>query len=157
MNRRTLNLVTFITMVALLFLCLTACEKAPSRQNVNSTASDTTASTSDNYSDTTATDDFNLTEYDTPPTPVQNPMPVYPVKLRKSGIQGSVVLNVMITPDGTVGDVSVLTSLMSGAGGLDEIAASAVKGWIFKPALKNNKPVQAEIRVPIVFSLKPNN
>lgn len=105
-------------------------------------------------------DDFNelkLTDYDTPPVPILHPMPVYPEKFRKSGIQGVVVLEVIVLKDGTVGDARVTKSLMAEPGGLDDEALLTIKQWKFKPALYNEKPVKAKVTVPMSFSLKSNN
>jgi TonB family protein len=37
---------------------------------------------------------------------------------------------------------------------LDASAVTAVKQWIFKPALSNNKPVAVWVAVPVRFSLQ---
>jgi protein TonB len=81
-------------------------------------------------------------------------MPAYPVNFRKSGIQGVVVLDVEVLEDGTVGDIIVIKSLLSEEGAMDDAAVLAVKSWIFKPALLNNKPVKSRVNIPISFSLK---
>jgi protein TonB len=36
---------------------------------------------------------------------------------------------------------------------LDDAATKAVKQWVFKPALSNNKPVAVWVAVPVRFSL----
>lgn len=98
--------------------------------------------------------DYELTNYDTPPTPVNNPLPEYPQAFRDSGIQGVVVLEVQISNKGVVEDAKVTKSLLSGEGGLDETAIAAVKQWSFKPAIKNKRAVAATVNIPIPFSLK---
>jgi protein TonB len=98
--------------------------------------------------------DYTLTDYDSPPVPLKNPIPVYPQAFRDSGIQGVVVLEVHISETGLVQEVKVLKSLLPGEGGLDETAISAVKSWTFKPSLKNKKPIPATVNIPIPFSLK---
>jgi len=98
--------------------------------------------------------EFRLTAYDTPPTPVRNPMPVYPPAYVKSGIQGVVLLEVEVFADGKVGEVKVMKSLLKGEGGLDETAVAAVKEWLFKPAHLNNRPITAKVNVTIPFALK---
>lgn len=102
-------------------------------------------------------DDLRLTDYDTPPVPVQHPMPVYPERLRKTGIQGVVVLEVIVLKDGSVGDARITKSLMSGPEGLDEVALLTIRQWKFKPALYNKKPVKAKVTVPMSFSLTSSN
>jgi TonB family protein len=36
---------------------------------------------------------------------------------------------------------------------LNDAAVNAVKQWVFKPALSNNKPVAVWVAVPVRFSL----
>src|SRR5688572_5393252 len=75
--------------------------------------------------------------YEDPPTPVSNPSPVYPEMAREAQIQGKVVLHVLVGKDGRVKNVKVIRSVTY----LDKAAMDAVKNWVFKPALSNNKPV----------------
>jgi TonB family protein len=35
--------------------------------------------------------------------------------------------------------------------GLDEAAVTAVKQWVFKPALSNNKPIAVWVEIPMNF------
>ena len=59
------------------------------------------------------------------------PTPQYSDEARKAKYQGTVVLQVTITPDGRAINISVV----KGPGlGLEEKAIEAVKGWKFKPA-----------------------
>jgi len=135
-------------------LLITACNSSPNLKKDLNTAMDTTAADTASSADTTmSSTGFTLTDYDVPPSPVQNPMPVYPVKARSSGIQGVCLLSVTVREDGTVGEVTVKKSLLPGEGGLDEAAIIAVRSWIFKPATKDNKPVAATVDIPIPFSL----
>ncbi len=119
------------------------------------TSDDTTSADAEN-SDLFADDfdDLKLTDYDTPPVPLIHPMPVYPERLKKTGIQGVVVLEVIVLKDGSVGDARVTKSLMAGPEGLDEEALLTIRQWKFKPALYNKKSVKAKVTVPMSFSLK---
>ena len=85
--------------------------------------------------------------YEDPPTPVQAPPPVYPEFARDAGIQGKVILHVLVGKDGRVKNAKVQRSVT----GLDDAALKAVKGWVFKPALSNNKPVAVWVEVPVDF------
>lgn len=144
--------VILISISIVLYSCKTDKSDKASQLNVQSDFQITEDMSSD--SSDIAQDDYKLTAYDTPPVPVQNPMPAYPSKYRNSGIQGVVVLEVQVLNDGTVGDIKVMKSLLSKEGGLDEVAVNAVKTWIFKPALKNNQPVESKVTIPIPFSLR---
>jgi periplasmic protein TonB len=83
---------------------------------------------------------------------LQNPQPRYPISARRRGEQGTVVLNVLVTREGTAANVNVETS--SGSRTLDEAALEAVRKWRFVPAKRGVQPVEAWHLVPIVFRLE---
>ncbi len=80
--------------------------------------------------------------------------PEYPAFAKKSKIQGTVILDVEILANGTVGAVEVKKSLLPGPGGLDEAAITAIKKSKFQPAKNAGKPVAVWITLPIIFSLE---
>lgn len=81
------------------------------------------------------------------------PPPPYPRNELRAGIQGKVILKVLVDIDGTPLDVAVQTS--SGNRSLDKSAVQHVlKRWRFQPAMKDGHAVQAYGLVPIVFSLQ---
>lgn len=91
--------------------------------------------------------------FEEPPVPVKQVIPRYPKMLKKSRIEGDVVLRVEVFADGTVGAVEVVKSLMAGEGGFDEAAIEAVKKWEFTPAKTGGKPVACWVTFPLSFSL----
>ena len=68
-------------------------------------------------------------------------------------IEGTVILQVEIFPDGSVGRVIVKQSLMPGPGGLDEAAVNSVKKLKYTPAKYKGKPVACWKTLPVNFSL----
>ncbi len=82
----------------------------------------------------------------------QNKKPVYPLLARKRGWQGTVILEVTISPDGLPLEIVLLKS--SSYALLDKSALKAVQSWCFTPALNNGQPVTAKVQVPVHFSLK---
>lgn len=82
---------------------------------------------------------------------LNNPSPVYPELARSRGIEGKVVLKVMVNENGLVDDVAVFNS--SGSSMLDLSALETVKNWHFIPAKSNNKSIRSQIMVPIVFKI----
>ncbi len=84
-----------------------------------------------------------------------NPRPEYPRTAREAGWEGTVVLQVLVLPDGTAGSVSLHRT--SGHPVLDEAALSSVKNWKFLPAMDGNFPVQSVVRLPVRFDLKSAN
>ncbi|MFO7659851.1 MAG: excinuclease ABC subunit UvrA, partial [Candidatus Cloacimonadaceae bacterium] len=168
---RNIALLSWLTLLLVSVLLIVSCKKQETiNQEQNFVENDTTMVEENWTEDDTVSvttegedmfaddfDDLKLTDYDTPPVPIQHPMPVYPEKLRKTGIQGVVVLEVIVLKDGTVGDARVTKSLMAEPDGLDDEALLTIMEWKFKPALYNKKPVKAKVTVPMSFSLKSNN
>jgi len=61
-----------------------------------------------------------------------------------------VVLSVVVTVDGNATNIKVV----KGPGlGLDEKAIEAVRKWKLKPAMKDGKPVNAQVPIMITFRL----
>lgn len=85
--------------------------------------------------------------YEDEPVAVTTVQPVYPEFAREAQIQGKVILHVLVGKDGRVKNVKV----MRGVTGLNEAAVDAIKRWVFKPALSQNKPVAVWVEVPIDF------
>ncbi len=82
---------------------------------------------------------------------LNNPAPAYPQLSRRLKEQGTVLLEILILPDGTVGEVRVKES--SGFKRLDETAVKAVKRWRYTPARRGNVPIEFWYLQPVDFSL----
>ena len=82
---------------------------------------------------------------------IKNPHPPYPIVARKKGLQGKLILKVSINNDGSVKNVVIGKS--SGHKILDRVSKETVEKWIFIPAKKMGKPVEANLKVPIRFVL----
>ncbi len=80
------------------------------------------------------------------------PRPGYPAYAIRRGIEGKVLLEVYVLPDGNPGDISVFES--SGHRVLDSAAVKAVKKWKFVPAQKGFSAVASWVKVPIEFKLR---
>ena len=83
------------------------------------------------------------------PEAVTKVPPVYPDIAREAGVDGTVLVQALVGKDGKVKDTKVVKSIPM----LDVNAVTAVKQWVFKPALSNNKPVAVWVAVPVKFSL----
>jgi periplasmic protein TonB len=81
-----------------------------------------------------------------------NRPPPYPSLARRMGLQGTVLLEVMVGTSGRPSSVQVRTS--SSHFILDQAAQKAVERWRFEPAQRFGVPVVASIRIPIVFNLE---
>lgn len=80
-----------------------------------------------------------------------NPPPVYPLIARRRGMEGVVLLRVLVAADGRVAEVEIAQG--SGFAVLDQSALEAVRGWRFRPGSRGGRPVEARVEVPIRFSL----
>ncbi|MGA2991389.1 MAG: energy transducer TonB [Candidatus Korobacteraceae bacterium] len=85
-----------------------------------------------------------------PPRVVYDPDPDYSEEARKAKTQGTVVLWVIIGPDGRPRDITVQRSL---GRGLDEKAVEAVRNWKFEPARKDGQAVAVQIAIEVNFRL----
>jgi len=81
---------------------------------------------------------------------VQTPPPDYPAELACTGVGGKSVLRVVVGPQGTPTEVSLVTS--SGNSQLDDSAAARVREWKFNAATRNGQPVPTTIQVPVSFN-----
>jgi protein TonB len=92
-------------------------------------------------------------KFDEPPSqePTNRP-PVYPTTARQLLQEGRVLIRATIDNMGNVARAELHTS--SGFASLDESAINAVKTWRFFPAKRFGTPVEAEILIPIRFTLK---
>ena len=75
--------------------------------------------------------------------------PDYPPLARQSRIQGTVVLEAIISKQGYVDNLRVIR----GHPMLTEAAMNAVKQWYYKPTVLNGAPVEVITRVTVNFSL----
>jgi protein TonB len=83
------------------------------------------------------------------PEAVTKVPPDYPDLAREAGVDGTVLVQALVGKDGQVKDTRVVKSIPM----LDQAAVVAVKKWVFKPALSNNKPVAVWVAVPVRFTL----
>jgi TonB family protein len=75
----------------------------------------------------------------------------YPVDLFEQEVEGSVVLRLYITEDGTVVPESTLVAETSGMPMLDSAAIAGVEAMTFAPATRNGTPVATLFLQPVHF------
>jgi TonB family protein len=75
----------------------------------------------------------------------------YTEEARRRGLEGEVVLEIIVTRDGAVRDVKILRRLGSG---LDERAVAAVRQWRFAPASRKGVAVDVVVEVAVEFKLR---
>ena len=74
----------------------------------------------------------------------------YPLLAQHMHVQGSVILQAVISAEGLVEDIHVL----SGPAILTTAAKQAVREWRFKPVLQNGHAVETQARITVNFSIK---
>ena len=80
-------------------------------------------------------------------------VPPYPALARAASHQGTVLLQLVVSPEGAVANATVVTS--SGFPELDQAAVAWVMShWKYKPALQNGLAVASQTQAAVKFDLK---
>lgn len=85
-----------------------------------------------------------------PPVLIHHMAPVYPFEMFKKGVEGVVVLRLVVTKEGTVGSVVIDSSTRME---FEMAALDAARQWKFTPAVVGGEPVACVIKIPLTFSL----
>jgi protein TonB len=78
--------------------------------------------------------------------------PDYPLLARQMKVQGAVRLQALISKEGTIQELQIL----SGPSILATAAREAVKQWHFKPYIQNGQPVETQARITVNFTISTN-
>ena len=84
-----------------------------------------------------------------PPLKVRHVAPEYPEDAQEARVQGAVIAEIRIGPDGRVADVRVVRSIPL----LDEAAVDAVRQWEFEPTFVGDLAVPVLMTVTVQFTL----
>ncbi len=84
------------------------------------------------------------------PMLIRKAEPAYSDEARQAGVEGTVVLSVVVDEQGMPTQLRVLRPL---GHGLDEKAIEALQQWRFKPGMKENKPVRVQATIEVNFRL----
>jgi len=76
--------------------------------------------------------------------------PQYPVIAKQIHLEGTVILNAVISRDGSIERVDVA----SGPGLLALAARDAVRQWKYRPYFLNGEPVEVETQITVNFTLE---
>ena len=95
---------------------------------------------------------FELSQVDTPPQPVAQVPPLYPVTARMKGIEGEVTLVFIVRTDGSTDNIQVNSSEPKGV--FDTAAINAIEKWRFKPATSGGTPVACRVILPLKFEVE---
>jgi len=84
------------------------------------------------------------------PVPIYQPEPQYTEEARQAGIQGAVILGIVVDENGQAQAIRVSRSRDPG---LEKKAIEAVSAWRFRPGQKDGKPVPVQASVEVNFRL----
>jgi protein TonB len=84
------------------------------------------------------------------PRKVKDVPPVYPRIALEARLQGMVILECVISPQGRVENVKVLRGVPT----LDEAAVAAVRQWVYTPTLVDGVPTSVVMTVTVNFLLR---
>jgi protein TonB len=95
---------------------------------------------------------YNIGNGVSSPVAILKPDPQYTSDAMRAKIQGEVWLNAVVEPNGVLSRIVVSKSL-DRTFGLDQAAIDAVKKWLFKPGMKDGKPVPVQVQLILEFRL----
>jgi len=84
------------------------------------------------------------------PTPIREVKPRYTRDALGAGIQGTVLLQAVVEPNGTVGALRVVRSLVTP---LDNEAVVALRQWLFQPGTYLGSPAPVVVSVELSFKI----
>jgi protein TonB len=84
------------------------------------------------------------------PKKIKDVKPVYPEAAKAAGVQGIVIIEIIIGTDGSVNEAKVLRPVPE----LDRAAIDAVMQWKYTPTLLNGEPVKVIMTVTVTFTLQ---
>jgi TonB family protein len=86
-----------------------------------------------------------------PARAIQVVSPTYPQSAQARGIEGFVILEVLISERGQVAEAKVLSAEPQGL--FEQVAIEAIKKWSFEPGIENGKTVASRIKQKVNFEL----
>ncbi|MCK5687853.1 energy transducer TonB, partial [Myxococcota bacterium] len=86
------------------------------------------------------------------PTPKTHVSPLYPRDAERQGIEGEVLLRLLVNADGEVEQVVILSSNPPKI--FDRAAAMAAEAWRFSPGKMGGRAVPVWVRKRIAFALE---
>ncbi|HUG10070.1 MAG TPA: energy transducer TonB [Opitutaceae bacterium] len=90
---------------------------------------------------------FNPDQLDRQPSPIHTVSPDVP---RGTSHGGNVLLEFIVTPQGSVASIKVISSTDSA---FERAAVTALAKWKFEPGVKNNTTVSTRMRLPMRFKV----
>lgn len=92
-------------------------------------------------------------EYDTPPQPIRIHFDDIPLFAYDGPKELVCILQIEVYYDGSIGEIIMLQSALSGPGGLDEVAINSIRKWEFTPAVNNENNISCWTTTKIKFDM----
>jgi protein TonB len=89
----------------------------------------------------------------TPPVEIRKGVPRYTTDAMRARVQGSILVECVVQPEGECTDIRVKRSF-NPAFGLDEQALKAAAEWRFRPGTFRGQPVPVRVTMEIAFTLR---
>jgi protein TonB len=103
------------------------------------------------FSSAAAAQEYEAKDVDTKPKIIRQ-MPVnYPSLAKRNGVEGRVVVRVLIGKKGKAEEMKVVASEPEGI--FDENALKSLKYWQFRPGILNGELVPTWVSIPLTFKL----
>ena len=87
-----------------------------------------------------------------PPVRIKKVDPIYPQMARQAGIAARVHLRAVISVDGRIIDLEILTCTAPNLG-FEEAAMDAVRQWQYQPGEQNGRPINVYFSIEVRFTL----
>lgn len=95
--------------------------------------------------------EYEATDVDTKPKVIRQMPVTYPSLAKRNGVEGRVVIRVLIGTKGKADKMEVVESEPEGI--FDENAMKSLKYWQFRPGIKNGELVSTWVSIPLSFKL----
>ena len=94
---------------------------------------------------------FDLGDLDQHPQGLTCLRPLYPAQARRRGIEGEVLLEFIVTTDGSVRNITVVASTPGDT--FVSAARRAIQRWRFTPGTRQGEAVNTRVRQKLTFAL----
>jgi TonB family protein len=85
------------------------------------------------------------------PINIKSPRPRYSAEAMKAKLDGLIRVEAIVRPDGSVSDVKLVKGVDSKYW-MNEEAVDAARQWVFKPGMKDGKPVAVRVIIDFAFA-----
>jgi TonB family protein len=89
---------------------------------------------------------------DSAPELTNEKTPEYPILPLRAGIEGVLVLEVVVGIDGVVAEISTVSSGVTPS--MERSAVETIRHFVYRPGARNGKPVACRLEIPVHFCVR---